>query len=54
MQRVQAAALRWSFRLVDAGVVVVAFVLTAWAREAAVGLSFGAPIMARSPESATE
>ena len=35
MQRVQAAALRWSFRLVDAGVVVGAFVLTAWAREAA-------------------
>lgn len=35
MQRVQAAALRWSFRLVDALVVVVAFVGTAWAREAA-------------------
>ena len=35
MQRVQAAALRWSFRFVDALVVVVAFVVTAWSREAA-------------------
>jgi len=35
MQRVQVAALRWSFRLVDALVVVLSFVLTAWVRERA-------------------